>query len=300
MGLLTGTASVTRFNVLSRSPELDFESAAFQEIPAGSEVRESQGFVPMELGEPYEVGAARHAFRVRIDRLRADPVAVRERLRELVRGEVESGVPTVSSKKRKQLRELAEEELVLGAMPSQKYIEGCLDGKVLYVGSTAKAYLGIVLQLLRKVGVIAEPKAPWVDRKEQDVTSEILSTNEPGESVLGSRFLKALIGDREVILEPESGLVRLQTEGTRVTLAGEVLKDTLRYLKEGAELLSAKLVTGDSSFRFEALSFRVANLKVEAERHEHWTQLLDERLEKVGGLFELLDRKYADLRSKME
>ena len=39
-----------------------------------------------------------------------------------------------SPKKRKQLRELAEEELVLGAMPSQKFIEGCLDGKVLFVG----------------------------------------------------------------------------------------------------------------------------------------------------------------------
>ncbi len=299
MGLLTGAASVTRFNVLDKPAELDFEQAAFQEIPPGSEIRESLGFVPMEPGEPYEVGAARHAFRVRIDRLRPDPVAVRERLRELVRQEIESGAPSVSSKKRKQLRELAEEELVVGTMPSQQIIEGTIDGDLLYVGTTAKNVLGVVAQLVRRIGVIVEPKTPWIDRKEQDIDSEIVTTREPGESVLGCRFLKALVGDRELIVEPESGLVRLQTEGTRITLAGEVLKDLVKYLKDGAEVLTAKLVTGESAFRFDALPFRVSNLKVETGRHEHWTELLDERLEKIADLYELLDRKYKDLRPQM-
>lgn len=300
MGLVTGTASVTRFNVLGKPAELDFESAAFQEIPPGSEVRESQGFVPMEPGEPYEVGAARWAFRVRIDRLRPDPVAVRERLRELIRAEIETGAVSVGPKKRKQLRELAEEELVLGATPSQAIIEAAVDGDVLYVGSTAKNYLGVVVQLVRRAGLTVEPKAPWIDRKEQDIDSDIVTTREPGESVLGCRFLKALVGDREVIVEPESGLVRLQTEGTRVTLAGEVMKDLLKYLKEGAEILTAKLITGDASYRFDALPFRISNLKVETERHEHWTDLLDERLEKIAAVYEILDRKYKDLRSEME
>lgn len=299
MGLLTGAASVTRFNVLSKPAEIDFDGAAFQEIPPGSEIRESLGCVPMEPGEPYQVGAARHAFRVRIDRLRPDPVAVRERLRELVRQEIESGAPSVSSKKRKQLRELAEEELVVGTMPSQQIIEATVDGDVLYVGSTAKNVLGVVAQLVRKIGVIVEPKTPWIDRKEQDIASDIVTTREPGESVLGCRFLKALVGDRELIVEPESGLVRLQTEGTRITLAGEVLKDLMKYLKEGAEVLTAKLVTGESAFRFDALPFRVSNLKVEMGRHEHWTEILDERLEKIADLYELLDRKYKDLRPQM-
>ena len=45
MGLLTGAVSVTRFNVVNKPDEIDFEQASFQEIPPGSEVRESQGFV---------------------------------------------------------------------------------------------------------------------------------------------------------------------------------------------------------------------------------------------------------------
>ena len=299
MGLLTGAVSVTRFNVLSQPAELDFEPLAFAEIPPGSEVRESQGFVPMEPGEPYQVGAARYAFRVRIDRLKPDPVAVRERLRELVRAEIEAGAPVVSPKKRKELRELAEEELVVGTVPSQKIIEGVIDGNVLYVASTAKSYLGIVMQLLRKAAVIVEPKTPWIERKEQDVVSDAVEAREPGEAVLGARFLKALVGDREVLIEPESGLVRLATESTRVTLMGEVMKDLLKYLKEGAEVLTAKLVTGGAAFRFDAMPYRISNLRVEIGRHEHWTDLLDERLEKIGDVYDLLDRKYAELRPQM-
>ncbi len=298
MGLLTGAVSVTRFNVVNMPAEIDFEQASFQEIPPGSEVRESQGFVPMEPGEPYEVGAARYAFRVRIDRLRPDPVAVRERLRELIREEVASGA-TVSSKKRKHFKELAEEELVVGTMPSRNIIEAALDGKVLYVASTAKGSLGIVMQLMRKVGVILEPKTPWIDRHEEDIESEIIAPRDPGEAVLGCRFLRALVGDREVIIEPESGMVRLQTEGTRVTLVGEVLKDLLQYLKGEAEVLTAKLVAGEAAFRFEAMSYRISNLKVAIGRHEHWTDLLDERLEKIEAIFDLLDGKYGELRKEM-
>lgn len=300
MGILTGTASVTRFNILSQPDELDFEQAAFFEIPPGSELRESVGFVPFEPGEPYEVGAKRYAFRIRVDRLRPDPVAVRERLRELIRAELQAGAPAVGSKKRKELRELAEEELVVGTMPSQQIIEGCMDGDILYLGSTAKNFLGVGVQLVRKIGVIVEPKTPWIDRKEQDIDSDIVTSREPGESVLGCRFLKALVGDREVIIEPESGLVRLQTEVTRISIAGEIMKDLLDYIKEGAEILTAKLLTGDSTFRFDALSFRVSNLKIETERHEHWTQLLDERLEKISDIYELLDKKYRELRPSME
>ena len=116
MGLLTGSISISRFNVLAKPAELDFEPAAFREIMPGSQVRESVGFVPFEPEAPYEVGAQRWAFRVRIDRLKADPTGVRERLKQLVKTEMEqSGLPFVGSKKRKELRHLAEEELLVRA-----------------------------------------------------------------------------------------------------------------------------------------------------------------------------------------
>jgi hypothetical protein len=300
MGLLSGSASVTRFNVSTLPPVIDFDSQSFREIEPASEVRESQGFIPMEPGAPWEIGARRFAFRVRIDKLRPDSTAVRERLRELIASELETGAEFVGPKRRKQLRELAEEELVAGAAPTTKIIEAAIDGDICYVGSTAKNYLGVVMQLLRRVGVVVEVKAPWVDRREGDVESQIVHVREPGESVLGCRFLKALVGDREVLIEPESGLVRLQEEDTRVTLAGAVLRDLHFFLERGdCEMLSAKLVTGETAFTFDALSFRVSNLRVETGRHEHWTELLDERLEKVAAIYELLDRKYDELRSEM-
>ena len=71
MGLLSGAASVTRFNLPVRPQEIDFEAAAFRAIAPGSEVRESVGFVPVEPEAEYAVGAGRWAFRVRVDRLRA-------------------------------------------------------------------------------------------------------------------------------------------------------------------------------------------------------------------------------------
>lgn len=299
MGLLSGSVSVTRFNVRGRPSELDFEQVRFQEILPGSEVRESRGIIPFEPGAEYQVGAARWAFRVRIDRLKPDPTAVKERLRELIRGELQAGAEFVSAKRRKELRELAEEELIVASSPSTTIIEAVIDGDVLYVGSTAKANLGLVMQLLRQLGVVIEPKTPWIDRREPDFESEIVPIREPGESALGCRFLRALVGDREVVVEPESGLVRLVTEEARVTLGGAVLKELHHYLEKDAELLAAKLLVGESSFRLEAPSFRIVGLSIQTGRHEHWTEVLDERLEKLAGVWELLERKYAELRSEM-
>lgn len=299
MGLLTGSVSITRFNIRHRPPEIEFDDARFTEIPPGSELRESKGFVPFELGAPYEVGASRWAFRVRIDRLRPDPTAVKERLQELIRGELEGGAAFVGSKKRKELRDLAEEELIIGTSPSTKIIEGVIDGDLLYVGSTAKAYLGIVMQLLRQIGIIVELKTPWGDRGQEDLESPLIDSQEPGESVWGCRFLRCLMADRELMIEPESGYVRLQTEETRVVVTGAVRKDLRHYLDQNAELLTAKLLTGETSFRFEGMSFRISSLRVEAGRHEHWTELLDERLEKINDVWELVERKYDEHRSEM-
>ncbi|MEM8962352.1 MAG: hypothetical protein AAGD38_12795 [Acidobacteriota bacterium] len=300
MPLLTGSVSLSRFNVISKPPSLDFDSAHFREIAPGSEVRESAGFVPLEIEAPWEVGTERYVFRVRIDRLRPDPVAVKERVKQLVQAELDSGMPFVGPKKRKRLKEMAEEELILSAVPSSRFIEACLDGDVLHVASSAKNVLGIVLAQLRRIGVIAEAKTPWADRGEPEIESDIIEAKEPGESVRGCRFLRNLVGDREVLIEPESGYVRLQTHDARITLTGGVLPEMHRLLEAGAEILGAKMITGETRFRFDAMSFRLSGLRVETGRHEHWIELLDERLDRFNTVWDLLDGKYGTLGTERE
>ncbi|HEX2165222.1 MAG TPA: hypothetical protein VHM02_14855 [Thermoanaerobaculia bacterium] len=296
MGLLSGSASVTRFAVTARPPEPDFDSAAFHAIAPGSEVRESIGFVPFELGAPYQVGNARWAFRVRIDRLRPDPTAVGERVKQLLAAEMEAtGAPFVGRDKRRRLKELAEEELIVHAAPRSKIVEGALDGDVLYLGTTAKNAVGLVTGLLRRIGVTGEPKAPWLDRAEPEVASEVVPLRDAGQSVLGCRFLAALAGETDLFFEPIAGSVRLLAGETKVSLAGVVLADLLAYLERGAEVLAGKLTTGEVTFRLDGASWRIGGLAVETGRHDHWTELLDERLEKIAAVYELLDAKYAQL-----
>ena len=116
------------------------------------------------------------------------------------------------------------------------------------------------------------------------------------ESVTGGRIL---MGDRDVMFEGETGYVQLQTAETRITLQGAISTDLHRYVKRGAEILSARLLTGSAGFRLDALAFRLQSLRVETGRHEHWTELLHERLEKIGAVFELLDEKYKALASRL-
>ena len=301
MGLLIGTVAVTRFNVVVPPEGPDFERARFWEIEPGSEIRERMGFVPFELDASYEVAQGRYAFRVRIDRVRPDATAVKERLKELVKAEMEATAkPFVGGKTRKKLRELAEAESVSRQAPRTKIVEGCIDGSILYVASTAKSWLGTVLILLRQAGVDGDFKAPWLDEApEADELSEIVVPKEPGQSVLGCRFLRALLEEPEVMVEPETGSVRLATREARVSLAGAVLNELFRYLEEGAEILAAKIHVGTVPMRFDALSYRLSRLKLEPVKNEHWTIDLDQRLEQIAGVFATLDEKYAALKGKM-
>ncbi|HTQ79650.1 MAG TPA: hypothetical protein VMM92_06615 [Thermoanaerobaculia bacterium] len=301
MGILGKTVSVTRCNVAVPAEGPDFEAIEFRAIEPGSEVRERMGVVPFELGAPYQTGVGRWAFRVRIDRRRPDATAVRERVRELIRLEMEqTGAPFVGPKKRKQLRELAEAELLIGQRPTTRLVECVIDGSILYIASTAKTYLGTVLMLLRQAAVAADWKAPWLDEApEADESSDIVVPKEPGQSVLGCRFLKALLEDPEVLVEPETGSVRLATREARVTLAGAVLNDLYRYIEEGAEILTAKILLGALPMRFDALSYRIASLKLEPVKEEHWTLDLDRRLEQISGVWELLDSKYQGLKDRL-
>ncbi len=296
MGLLGKSVNVTRCNVAVPSEGPDFEAVTFYEIEPGSEVRERSGIVPFELDAPFEVGIGRYAFRVRIDRRTPDATAVRERVRELVKSEIEqTGAPFVGPKKRKELKALAEAELLVGQRPKSSLVECVIDGALLYIGSTSKGHLGTVLTLLRQAEVAADWKAPWLDEApEADESSDIVFPKEPGQSVLGCRFLSALIEDPEVLVEPEQGSVHLATREARLKLTGGVLNELHRHLEEGAEILSAKIVLGTVPMRFDALSYRISGLKLEAVKAEHWTMALDARLEQIAGIWETLDSKYRE------
>jgi len=295
MGLLTGSVSVSRFRAI-RPPAPDFEVAAFRAITPGSEVRETVGFVPYEPEAAYEVGTARHAFRVRIDRLRPDPTAVKERLKDLITVELQTtGARYVGARKKKELRQLAEEELIVRTSPRTKIIECALDGDTVYVGSAAKSDLGTVLLLLRRIGVETTPKVPWLDLGLPELYSDVIETGDETESVYGCHFLKALIGDPDLLVEPEAGRARLATPGARIGLTGEILPDLHRYLERGAEVLALKLLAGETRFTLDGPTFRISGLSLPAPKSDHWTFHLDDRLERIRDLYESLEAKFEQL-----
>lgn len=301
MGLLTGSASVTRCVATSRPDNLEFDDFPFEEILPGSTVRERVGFLPFEPGAQYRIGQQRWAFRVRIDTLKPDATAVQEHLKELIRAEKEAtGTPFIHPRKRRTLKQLAEEELLLKATPRSRVIECCLDDHTVWIGTTAKTHIGTVLGQLYQLGVVSDFKTPWMNEGEDGPLSEIIDAVEPWQSVLGSRFLRLLLEDPEIAVEPENGAVRLATRDAKISLTGAVMTDLLRYVERGAEILNAKMATADATFRFDALNYRLGALRVETESHEHWEELLDERLEKIDAVHDLLDQKYDALRSRLE
>lgn len=301
MSILGDSVAITRFNATVPPEGPDFERITFYEIEPGSEVRERAGVVPFETDAPFEIAQDRYAFRVRIDRRRPDATAVKERVKQLIKVEMETtGAPFVGPKTRKRLRELAEQELLVHQPPKVRIVECLLDGAVLYVATTAKSVLGLVTALLRQAGIAADFKAPWLDEApEADESSAIVQLKEPGESVLGCRFLRLMLEDPEVMVEPEAGSVRLMTREAKVSLSGGVLPELFRYLEQGAEILSAKLFLGSIPLRFEALTYRIQGLKLEPVQAEHWTLELDARLEQIAGVWEQLDAKYAGLKERL-
>ena len=297
MGLLSGSISVTRLRVLACPEEPDFAGLAFTPLPPGSERRESIGFVPFAPEAPYAIGARRFAFRIRIDRLRPDPTAVAERLAELERAELAgSGLQFVGRAKRQELRALASEEIVRRTAPRSQVVEGVIDGPTLWLGTTAKARLGTALLLLREGGVLLDYQAPWVEAGEPEPAHPFVTAREPGQSVRGCAFLRALLAEGEVIPEPLRGAARLQTPDAMVGVTGAVIPELDRLLAAGAEPLAVRLLAADLRFRFDALGYRVSGLALDSGKDPHWTDRLAERLEKLAGLFALLDAKYAALR----
>jgi len=297
MGFLSGNIACTRFNLVSRPDDIEFERAAFRLIQPGSEILESAGFLPFEIDEPYVIGHRRHAFRVRIDKLTVDSTLMKERLRELIKTEQDAG-HIVGKKARKRLEQLAREEILSRSAPRSKVIEGVIDDNLLYIGSVSKGHLGTVLSLLQGIGVEAEFKTPWLDKGLEEEPSELVDLKEPGQSIHGCRFLEKLLEDEEIMVEPEKGSIKLVAANhAKVTLTGEVLGELDHYLDEGAVLLAAKLIMGEIPLTFDGLAYRLNAVKLDSVKADHWTERLDTRLELLSGVWENLDEKFDALMS---
>lgn len=292
MGFLSGNIACTRFNIVSKPDEINFEPGAFRMIQPGSNFLESSGFVSFEIDEPFQVSASRFAFRVRIDKINVDSTAVKERTRELIKLELDRG-EHVGQKKKKYLRDLAFQEMLSQSTPRSKVIEAVIDGQLLYIGSTSKGHLGTVISLLQKIGVEVEFKTPWLDKGWEEEPNDVVDMKEPGQSIFGCRFLKALLNEEEVFVEPEKGSIKLATPtNAKVTLTGEVLGELDRYLDEGAELLTAKLLLEEKPMTFDGCAYRINSLKLESLKADHWTEVLDARLEMLAAVWDLLDEKF--------
>lgn len=292
MGLLSGSVSCTRFNVLSVPEAVDFTAVPFHGIQPGSERRESVGIVPYELEEPFEIGASQWGFRVRFDRLRVDSTLLKERCRELIKLESQQvGYPSRS--KIKALKMLAEEELLAESKPVTQIIECFMDRSTLLVGSTAKRSLGTLCAELKKCGVEVAPKTPWLDAGQEEEGESFVDPKDPVQSVLGCRFLRSLLDDPEVFLEGHRGHVKLATrDGGEVVIKGAVGPDLDKHFAEDSEILAAKLVLDKLTFTLDALSFQIKGLRMPSLRSEHWSELLKARVEPIQELWTYLDEKY--------
>jgi len=292
MGLQNGAIACIRFSLLAMPEDLDFNLLPFHAIAPGSNLRERSGFVPYQPGAEYEIGSGVWAFRVRIDKIQLDNTLIQERLKELIKIEEEQVGPP-SPQTRRKLKMLAEEELMQHPMPRSKIIECYMTRTTLLVGTTAKGHVGTVLELLKRIGVEVAYQTPWLEAGLEDASSDVVETNEPGQSIWGCRFLRWLLQDPDVLLEPEKGNVKLMSsEGTRITLAGPVLGEVDRFLEQGAEVLSAKILTRNFAFQFDGLAYRISGLKVESFKSLHWIERLENRVEKLNEVWELLDEKF--------
>jgi hypothetical protein len=103
------------------------------------------------------------------------------------------------------------------------------------------------------------------------------------------------VSDPEIMVEPETGAVRLATRDAVVSLTGGVLNELLRYLERDVEVLAARLVLDDASFRLDGLNWRLSGVRVETEPHDAWVDTLSERLDALADLLDRLDAKYGAL-----
>lgn len=300
MPLLTGSVACTRFSVVAAPAEIDFDSVRFRALQPGSQLRESSGFVPYEPEESYLIGNRLWAFRIRLDQKKVDANQLKERVRELIKVERDAVGPP-SMKKIQDLRKLAEEELLERQSSSTKIIECLLDDHTLYVGTVAQSNLGLVSALLLKVGVQLEFKTPWIEAGLEPLAADHVDYQDASQSILGCHFLKWLLNDPDVFPEVEQGQAKLVTgNGTTVTLKGTIQSDLDRFLDDGSDLLSLKLLFEDTLFTLDGLSFRLAGLKVNPYKSDHWTGTLQSRLDRIRDVWEALDGKFSQFMDRWQ
>ncbi len=298
MALISGSVACTRFSVVAAPEEIDFDSVRFRALQPGSILRESSGFVPYEPEEPYLIANRMWAFRIRCDQKKVDANQLKERVRELVKVEMQEVGPP-SMKKIQELRKLAEEELLERQSSSTKIIECVLDDHTLYVGTVAQSNLGLVSALLLKVGVQLEFKTPWIDAGLESQSADHIDYQDPSQSVIGCHFLNALLNDPDVFPEVERGQAKLITaSGTTVTLKGTIQSDLDRFLDEGSDLINLKLLYEDTLFTLDGLSFRISGLKINPYKSDHWTGKLQSRLDRIREVWEAMDQKFLDFANK--
>lgn len=294
MSLLNGSASCTRLSVVGPMDEPQFDEQAFQTLRPGSAIKERAGFLPMETGDEYKMGEGQYAFRLRIDRIRPNSIMVKERWFQLLKVEEEEVGPP-SPKVKRDLRKLAEEEISSTTSPTTQIIQCYMENGTIYAGTTTNSHLDALASLLKKIGVSVAYKTPWDDWGQEADPHHIKPRN-PGESVLGCQFLRKLIGQNDVYVEPVKGKVRVvTTEGTRASLSGTVLGELNRYLDEGSEMLLAKLIINEIPLTFHALGFQIGGMKVDSCTGDHWIEVLAERMDSIRAMWDLLDAKYKDL-----
>lgn len=292
MGLLSGTLSCTRMNVVAAPERVEFQTQPFRSLQKGSSLTQSQGFIPFELDEPFDVWPGGAAFRVRIDTLIPDATLLRERLKELVKIETEQ-VGRPSLRRLRQLKDQAEDELRAQQSPKTKIIECVLDHHILYIGSTAKQHLGSVIALMRNVGVELAFKTPWLEQGEDQEPPAFLKIRDPAQSVLGCQFLRHLLNQPDIFLECQRGFVKLVTaDGSDITLRGAVTSHVNRFLAEDTAFMVAKIIVEDAAFQFDAFSYRISGLKGSDPGGDHWIEKLEARLDQLKAVWDFLDERY--------
>lgn len=288
MGLMKGSVSVCRFRIAPFEP--DFSKATFEEIPAGSEIRRSMGFVPMKLNAhaELEISSKVWAGRMRVDEIKPDPESVADHYEELCAQELESGTQAIGGRRRRELKAQAVAFMSIGTPPKRRYAEWVLDGETLYVGSTNKSDVGEVLGLMRRCGA-GSPDAlvPWAELPKME--SSILEFN-----AWGPRFLRHLFEvESGRSFELEDGKVAMVGGDCKISLSGEIAPDVVHHLEQGAEIVSAKLKARAFCCTLDAERWWIKGASIEVEPADSWVEALLMRVGAIADVFDALDAAFA-------
>ncbi len=294
MSLLSGPQSATRFNIEFMPPDgPNFEAVPFRAIQDGSILRESTGFLPFEPGV-WKIANKSWAFRIRSDKRTPDANQVKEKLGQLIRSEREDVGPP-SMFKIRELKALAEAEVLDSTSPKTKMIECVIIDDILFVGSVSNADLGIVSAMLLRLEVKIDFKTPWVDAGLKNVESPLFNYRHAGESVLGCHFLQHLIENNpNAMPEPEHGQAKLITaSGARISITGAIMPDLDQQLDDHSILTSVKLIQINAPVTFDGLSYRISGLK-HPTKFTHWTETILDRVERINDLYEWMDEQWRE------